>query len=296
MSRLELSRVARICLALCEIPSVIGHEQALADFIAAEHGSRWPVRRLGNNLVFGGPTGSNRPLVAFFGHLDTVAGDAGAPRVLPDRLVALGASDMKSGLAVMWALMETHRPGQDAVDVQVYQGENPDARGNHLLGRFMVEGLDPNAPEGSPVVFELALDLDGILHVEVVERRTGLKKKVSIEDAFRTLSEDEVAQARARLALAMGGEDAEAYDDPVSESAAAMPVPPPDLDAAGRKTWAMAISLLEQAERLKPGLAQADLEEVGELVAALQADLRAPDLTAAQRQSEALADVLFYLE
>lgn len=117
MSRPELGQVGHHCLALCEIPSVIGHEAALADFIAARYADRWPMRRLGNNLVFGGPTAPGRDLVAFFGHLDTVPGDPHPPRVEADRLVALGASDMKGGLAVMTTLMAKRRPGDGPVDL-----------------------------------------------------------------------------------------------------------------------------------------------------------------------------------
>lgn len=117
MSRPDLTPVARACVAFCEIPSVIGEERALADHIETRHAGRWPVLRLGNNLVFGGPTGAGRPLVALFGHLDTVPGDRGPPHLLPDRLVALGASDMKSGLAVMSVLMDERSPGDAPYDL-----------------------------------------------------------------------------------------------------------------------------------------------------------------------------------
>jgi succinyl-diaminopimelate desuccinylase len=117
MFKSELSRVAHHCLWLCEIPSVIGNERALSDAVAARFDARWPLVRLGNNLVFGGPTVPGRPLLVFFGHLDTVPGEPHPPRVLPDRLVALGASDMKAGLAIMTALLEDRAPGQGPVDL-----------------------------------------------------------------------------------------------------------------------------------------------------------------------------------
>jgi len=117
MSRSDLSKVAHQCLWLCGIPSVIGDERALADAVADRFSARWPMRRLGNNLVFGGPTAPGRPLLAFFGHLDTVPGEAHPPVVLPDRLVALGASDMKAGLALMTVLLEERTPGRGAVDL-----------------------------------------------------------------------------------------------------------------------------------------------------------------------------------
>jgi succinyl-diaminopimelate desuccinylase len=120
-------------LELCAIPSPIGEERAICD-----HVERWAqgrgfhaVRRVKNSLVVSvdhppsppapageeGPgEGGNRrngdgPLVALCGHLDTIplpAADRGvAPRREGDRLVATGASDMKSGLAVMMSLAET---------------------------------------------------------------------------------------------------------------------------------------------------------------------------------------------
>lgn len=107
MSRSDL--VERL-LALCAIPSVTGDEGALADFIA-QRGGRWPLRRVGQSLIFGGPTEAGRPLLVLFGHLDTVPpkGAHPAPRVEGERLYGLGASDMKGGLALMMALMD-HAP------------------------------------------------------------------------------------------------------------------------------------------------------------------------------------------
>jgi succinyl-diaminopimelate desuccinylase len=56
-----------------------------------------------------GPAGAARPLVALCGHLDTVPvhpGDAGPPRREDGCIVAPGASDMKSGLAVALEIAE----------------------------------------------------------------------------------------------------------------------------------------------------------------------------------------------
>ncbi len=89
----------------------------MADTIAAEHAGRWPLQRVGNNLVFGGPSGPGRPLHAFFGHLDTVPGDTHAPIVTPESLIALGASDMKAGLAIMATLMAERAPGDAPYDL-----------------------------------------------------------------------------------------------------------------------------------------------------------------------------------
>ncbi len=113
----DLSKVGALCHMLCALHSPIGHEAAIADRVQALGGARWPCRRLGNNLVFGGPTEPGKPLIALFGHLDTVPGEDTPPRVEGDRLVGLGAADMKAGLAIMLALMAEHEPGRGPLDL-----------------------------------------------------------------------------------------------------------------------------------------------------------------------------------
>ena len=61
---------------------------------------------------------------------------------------------------------------QPAVDVRIFQGEDPDALSNIEIGQFLVEGLS-RAPAGNPVVIDLALDRDGILHVAAREKTPG---------------------------------------------------------------------------------------------------------------------------
>ena len=86
---------------------------------------------------------------------------------------------------------------QKAWDVCIFQGESPSARDNILIGRFMAEGFSP-APPDSPIVCTMHLDLDGLLTVEVVEKKTGLKKKVTIEKALTSYDEVSMADVRRR--------------------------------------------------------------------------------------------------
>jgi succinyl-diaminopimelate desuccinylase len=98
--------------ALCAVPSPIGEERVLCDDLEGWARGRFPhVRRVENSLVVmvdpPGPAGADRPLLALCGHLDTVPvhpGDRGPPRREGGRIVAPGASDMKSGLAVAMEL------------------------------------------------------------------------------------------------------------------------------------------------------------------------------------------------
>src|SRR5438128_2674080 len=107
------ARLADACLELLRIPSVTGHEQELCDHL--EHWARAQpglaedeVVRAGNSLIVqtGGQYEETKPCVALVGHLDTVPGEAN-PRQEDDRIIGLGASDMKGGIAVMQALIET---------------------------------------------------------------------------------------------------------------------------------------------------------------------------------------------
>jgi molecular chaperone DnaK len=63
---------------------------------------------------------------------------------------------------------------QEACEVCVYQGEDPYALNNILVGRFMVEGLS-KVPAGNEILCRMDLDLDGILRVTATEKRTGLE-------------------------------------------------------------------------------------------------------------------------
>lgn len=98
-------------LELCEIPSVIGHEKAIADYLEQWARPLFPagaMQRIGNTLVCGKPAQDGRPTIGLFGHTDTVPAHPGdpEPHLDGDRIVGLGASDMKCGLAVMQLLAE----------------------------------------------------------------------------------------------------------------------------------------------------------------------------------------------
>jgi succinyl-diaminopimelate desuccinylase len=95
-------------LWLCAIPSPIGEERALCDAVQARLAGlplAAPVRRYGDSLVAPVTRGKG-PRIALVGHLDTVRTENGPARIDGDRCFGAGASDMKSGLAVMLELVE----------------------------------------------------------------------------------------------------------------------------------------------------------------------------------------------
>jgi molecular chaperone DnaK (HSP70) len=92
----------------------------------------------------------------------------------------------------------TAQPNQDAVHIQIFQGEDEDALRNLLVGDFHVEGLQPMY-EPNEVLCRMQLDLDGILHVSAIEKVTGKSKRISIRGSLTPKSSEEVRAAQAKL-------------------------------------------------------------------------------------------------
>ena len=128
--------LAELLEALVRIPSETGEERAIADWVQARLRERGAGEclRSGAAVVWRGPR-RGRPLVVLAGHLDTVPANPGArTRIEDGRLHGRGASDMKSGDAVMLSLVETLDPERLRFDLAAvfYDAEEGPAEGNGL--------------------------------------------------------------------------------------------------------------------------------------------------------------------
>ena len=92
----------------------------------------------------------------------------------------------------------TVHPYQTKVDIEIFQGDEPDAMKNMLVGNFRVENL-ARIPENNEVLCTMSLDLDGILKVTATEKRTGKSKHITISGALKPRSNEELAAAQERL-------------------------------------------------------------------------------------------------
>ena len=85
----------------------------------------------------------------------------------------------------------TAEDNQNAVTIQVLQGEREMVTGNKSLGQFNLSDIPP-APRGQPQI-EVTFDIDanGILHVSAKDKATGKENKITIK-ANSGLSEEEI--------------------------------------------------------------------------------------------------------
>lgn len=222
---------------------------------------------------------------------------------------------------------------QEAWEVCVYQGDDPNALNNLLVGRFRIEGLS-RVPAGNEVLCRMELDLDGILRVSAIEKRSGLTKHVTIEGATTAMSEAEMDAARERMralfdddsedaaAAAEDAEDDAATDvddleadtgvdeiDTPDETVAA-PRSPAAATGAGRgrggagdddrRNQRVAVSearaLLERSQRLLPRMTPADREDTLALQRQIEETLQSGDWARLRTLASEIADLLFYVE
>jgi molecular chaperone DnaK len=89
---------------------------------------------------------------------------------------------------------------QEAVEIEVFQGENVVAQENVPLGSFKVENLPPKPAGGIQVEVHFDFDLNGILTVTTTEKGKGQQGTLVVNNAgMQRLSSHELKQARAEL-------------------------------------------------------------------------------------------------
>jgi molecular chaperone DnaK len=93
-------------------------------------------------------------------------------------------------------VFSTAADNQNAVTINVLQGEREFARDNRLLGTFNLEGIPP-APRGVPQIeVTFNVDVNGILTVAAKDKGTGKENKITVQNAGG-LSKEEIEKMKA---------------------------------------------------------------------------------------------------
>jgi molecular chaperone DnaK len=167
---------------------------------------------------------------------------------------------------------------QEAVEIEVFQGENAIAEENVPLGSFRVENLPPQPAGGIQIEVHFDFDLNGILTVTTTEKGKGQQGMLVVNNAgMQKLSSHELKQARADL------EELFASDETIEvvPEDTALAIAPEMAALFDRAQQALATMDSEQAEEL-----QNLLEQIENAIASNSAELP-------QLESE-LEDFLYY--
>jgi len=166
---------------------------------------------------------------------------------------------------------------QTDVDVRIYQGENNDALENIKIGEFRVSGLS-REPAGNPVIVDLALDRDGILQVSAREKKTGLERRITIDNATSRYDREQLDEARQRIGALFGDQ----------EQAASV--------GSGAATDSAVDALLARASAKLDETGEEDRTEIIDLIEAIRDARSSGDSAALEDVRSQLQDLLFYLE
>jgi molecular chaperone DnaK (HSP70) len=170
---------------------------------------------------------------------------------------------------------------QAAVEVMVYQGEQPHALDNVELGKFMFQ-LKPSSPANSMIIIHFDLDLNGILKMQAIEKSTGNKIEGIIENAIGRFSDTEISQLRQRVDD-MWSQPEYAFGEDLSEDVL-VKQPPSDIQVIMDK----AIKKLDDAS-------PEDQDEMVNLMEDIQDAVDEDRLDDARAMAKELEDILFYI-
>jgi molecular chaperone DnaK (HSP70) len=183
---------------------------------------------------------------------------------------------------VFWTVV----PGQERVQIQVYQGEDRDALNNILIGNYRLD-LSPGQPEQSPVILKYELDFNGILKITAIEKNTGKQITGVIENAFSEISQDTVSASKNKIDDVWESQDD--LDTVVNDSDEEETATPDEMPEAFQSLISRARDVLEDASA-------EDCEEIVNLIEDIEALSADNNFDDAQKSAQALEDILFYLE
>lgn len=170
---------------------------------------------------------------------------------------------------------------QKSILLKIYQGEQPIASHNTLLGEFMFDNLVPERPGLPPsITVQFDFDVNGIVHISAADRGSGKQINATVQASHVRMLPADIAGARAELD-SMELDDWDADEDQVLELA----------DGFIRED---VLGLLDRARRTLQ--AHPRHPSLSEAITALEAAAKSGDDELLDDATDALLDVLYEID
>ncbi len=172
---------------------------------------------------------------------------------------------------------------QDAVDVKVYQGEAKNALDNVKLGNYTF--YITKSPRNSEIILDFDLDLNGILKIKAIEKKTGKHIDAVIENAISRFDEGELSQTRERV-------------ENMWSSSGHAQMSEADVDQnkdSGDDLPAQFGEIVKRADELLDLASDEDKQEIINLKEDIQDAVKDNRMDDAEKLKDQLDDILFYI-
>jgi len=204
-------------------------------------------------------------------------------------------------------IFSTLSPDQKVVEVDVFQGESIQLSRNLSIGRFLLEGLNQTDDSDGEILVRFELTLDGTLTVTAIERKTGIKKMLKIDNALSQMGESGRRATEERLEVLF--RDSEGFsstlkeEDNEDEDEADRPldwVRSNDSEAIvriddGGAFEAKPNEVVSRAKSVRDSVSGDDAKDIDRLIGLIESARQLDDADMLEGLEVELEDLLFYL-
>ncbi|MCP4756345.1 MAG: Hsp70 family protein, partial [Proteobacteria bacterium] len=145
--------------------------------------------------------------------------------------------------------------------------------------------------DSEDIILSMNLDLNGILTVVATEKKTGLAKRITIDNSF---DHEDISESIEKLSDFFGDDANTILHDPVSDGPGTED--DPSLDNKEDNKIYVAKTMIEKAESKIDQALPEDAEEMEKIIERLETEIEAKNLSEVEQLTDELTDILFYID